>query len=281
MKRLDVVKKAIVCLSLSVLSSAVQVDARELIDKIVVRVNGVNILKSDLDQKKISKNGGYFTLKEAINEELLYQKATERRLLPTELEVEKQIVSLKIYNNLSDLSEKEFEQQLREEGFTLREYKNQLAKMLAIEKLKHAEFSERVVVTSQEVEDYYKKHPVWEKEKYLLKITDLGKEDVDQDGKLIKKSGFKWDDLGWISKPDLSSHFSFVSKMKVGQVSKPFRFKGSYQLIKLVDKKAEHLKTLDESYINIERDLYAQKKKKFEKEFERELYEKASIVYLN
>src|ERR1700689_1574659 len=54
-----------------------------LIDKILVRVNiegfkGVNILQSDLEKPRIEKEGGTYTLDEAIMEELMLQKATEK-----------------------------------------------------------------------------------------------------------------------------------------------------------------------------------------------------------
>ena len=121
------------------------------LDKIVVRVNGANILSSDLKKKRISKNAQPFTLDEAILDELLLQKAKERSLLPTETEIEKQIVSLKINNGLGDLPDKQFEEELKKEGFSLSDYKNEVARMFAVERFKHAEFSEKVVVTSQEV----------------------------------------------------------------------------------------------------------------------------------
>ena len=65
----------------------------KLVDKIVSRVNGVNVLRSDLKKIRISKNGRPFTLQEAMIDELLFQKSIQRKMLPTELDVEKQIVS--------------------------------------------------------------------------------------------------------------------------------------------------------------------------------------------
>ncbi|MCK4650873.1 SurA N-terminal domain-containing protein [Candidatus Babeliales bacterium] len=253
---------------------------REELDKIVARVNGINILKSDLDQRVISKNGEPFTLEELISEQLFIQKAAERNLWPSELEVEKQIVSLKIHNGISDLTPKQFEEELSKEGFTINEYKDQLARMLASEKLKHAEFSERVVVTSQEVEDYHKKNPEKISEKYLIKMCDLDEKDLDEKGELVKKGDFKLEEIGWIEKKDLNSNISFVSKMKKGEISKPVKIGSLRQLVKLEDKKGERIKTLEERYSQIENTLHAKKKEKFEKEFEKELREKASIVYL-
>ncbi len=253
----------------------------KLVDKIVARANGVNILKSDLKKIRISKNGQPFSLQEAIIDELLFQKSVQRKMLPTELDVEKQIVALKINNGLTDLSDAQFEEELKQEGFTIQEYKGQLTKMLAVEKLKHAEFSERVVVTSQEVEEYYKKNPIKIQEKYLLKMCELPKDSVNEDGKLTKKIDFKWDDLSWINRSDLSSNLKFVCNMKKGQICKPLKIGSGYQMIKLEDKQAEHIKTLDQSYVEIERKLHNQKKSEFEKLFEKELFEKATIVYLS
>ena len=253
---------------------------RQVVDKIVARVNGANILKSDLNKPRLNKNGEFYTLEEIVNEELLCQKAAEKKILPTELEVEKQIASLKIYNGLSDLSEEEFEDELKREGFELREYKNQLARMLASEKLKHAEFSERVVVTSQQVEDYHKNNPEKENEKYSLKMCEVPSDCINDQGEFIQKIDYKWEDLGWIEKKDLSANLSFVSKMNVNQISKPKKIGKFYQMVKLEEKKSERLKTLDERYSQIERTLQEEKREKFEKEFEKELKGKALIIYM-
>jgi parvulin-like peptidyl-prolyl isomerase len=199
----------------------------KLLDKIVVRVNGANILSSDLKKKRITKNGEPFTLNEAILDELLFQKAAERKLLPTDIEVEKQIVSLKINNGLGDLTDTQFEEELQKEGFGVAEYKTQVAKMFAVERFKHAEFSERVVVTSQEVEEEYKKNPIKIQEKYLLKICDLPAGSVDSKGLLNKSvkiyNDLKWEEIGWVPKAELSQQLRFVEKMEKGETSKPFK----------------------------------------------------------
>ena len=270
----------IAILALSVFLNYIHAAERKVVDKIVARVNGSNILQSDLLKPRIGKNGHSYSLDEIISEELFLQKAKERKLLPTELEVEKQIVSLKINNELTELTEAEFEGQLKEEGFSLVEYKSQLARMLAVEKLKQAEFSERVVVTSQAVEDYYKGNPEWGQEEFLLKICDLSEKDVDEKGEVVKKNDLKWDDLGWIERAKISSDLDLITKLAKNEISKPVKIETGYRLFKVEDKKEEHLKTLDERYVSIERMLQYQKKEKFEKEFEKELKGKATIVHL-
>ena len=191
------------------------------VDKIVVRVNGVNILKSTLEKPQSVASGQRLSLEAAINEELLFQKAAEHKMLATSAEVDKQITSLKIRSGLVDLSDEDFEKELKQEGLTLADYKSQIAKFMAVERLKMAQFSEKGVVMSQEVEEFYKKNPSWSEEKYNLQICDLSESDVDKDGNSVAdKSGGKWDDLGWILKKDLNLEgFLFLSQemQKVGK----------------------------------------------------------------
>jgi peptidyl-prolyl cis-trans isomerase SurA len=254
-----------------------------VVDEIVARVNGTNITKSFLKKPQALMGGGLLSLEDAVTSELLFQKAKERQLLSTSAEVDRQITSLKISNGISHLTDEEFEEELKQEGLSLAEYKSQMAKLIAIERLKSAEFSERVVVTSQEIENYYKENPSWSAEKYCINICELTFDNVDEDGNLkedVETKDLSWDDLGWINKKDLSSNLSFVSEMEKNQISKPIKVGDSYQLVKVVDRSERLLRSLDDRYNEIESQLQSEKRVKFEQEFEKELRADASIVYL-
>jgi foldase protein PrsA len=251
--------------------------SRITIDKIVARVNGSNILLSELNHPQLRKEGGKFTLDEAVTEELLCQRATEMHMVPSTADIDRQLLAFKMQNNLTELSDKEFEDHLKQFGFTLKEYKNQLSRMLASENARQAEISERIIVTSQEVEEYYKKHPDYTKEEYQLQICALSSDDA----KKIDTAKLDWENLGWIEREDIGKKFSMVFSMKKGQQSDPIALDdGSYQLVKLVDKKERRLKTLDEQYHDIEQTLQQGRKDTYLVQFEKELKEKASIVYL-
>lgn len=176
---------------------------RVVIDKIVVRVNGINILQSDLQTPRIAKEGGFLTLQEAIIEQLLYDRAASLHMLPSEQDIDRQLVSFKMQNNLNDLSDEEFEEQLKESGFTLKMYKRQLGILLAIENVKRVETSERVVVTSQEVEDYCAKHPDCTDDEYLLQICDLPKDGATDLETFLKTKSAKWKILVGLQKNHL------------------------------------------------------------------------------
>lgn len=257
-----------------------QVKELELVDEIKVRVNGVNITKQFLEKPQAVMGGQGLSLEAAINNELLFQKASERQLLATTAEVNKQITNLKINNGIAHLSDEELEKELESEGLSFNEYKTQMGRFIAIERLKGAEFNERIVVTSQDVKDYYNKNASWSEEKYLLKICELKDDSVDENGNLIKKDNLKWDDLGWIKKDDLSSSMSFVSGMKKGETCKPVKIGDSYQLVEVVDRSEKFLRSLDDRYNEIETLLQEEKRAKFGEEFEKELRADASIVYL-
>ena len=257
-----------------------QVKDLELVDEIKVRVNGVNITKQFLEKPQAVMGGQGLSLEAAINNELLFQRASERKLLATTAEVNKQITNLKINNGIAHLSDEELEKELLEEGLSFNEYKSQMGRFIAIERLKGAEFNERVVVTSQDIKDYYNKNQSWSEEKYLLKICELQDDSVNENGNLIKKDNLKWDDLGWIKKDDLSSSMSFVSGMKKGQTCKPIKIGGSYQLVEVVDRSEKFLRSLDDRYNEIELMLQEEKRASFGIEFEKELRSDASIVYL-
>jgi parvulin-like peptidyl-prolyl isomerase len=276
-------KVGLICLSMQaiVFWGGDSLFARELVDKIVARVNGVNILKSDIEQRRISKSGQPFTLKELVTEELYVQKAVERNMWPKETEIRKQIVNLKIHNGISHLTDEEFKSELEQEGFTIKEYEYQLGRMLAGEKLKQAEFNERVVVTKQEVESYHKNNPEKVEEKYLIAMCELTEKDIDKSGNLIKKKDFCWDEMGWIEKPSLDKRLLFVSSMQKGAVSKPLKIGSKYHIVKLEDKMGARERSLKERYTDIERILQNEKKIKFEQEFEKELKKNSFVVYLD
>ncbi len=243
------------------------------IDKILARVNGVNILRSDIELPRISKEGGFYSLDEAILEELFVQRAVEQHLQPSDLDVERQIVAFKMQNDMAELSSDEFEKQLKQSGFTLKLYKEQLGRLIAVENVKRAEVSEKLVVTSQAVEEYYKKHPVYIKEGYNLKIAYL----KDAQEQLADSD---WEALGWVDKADLDKQFSFVPSMKKDEISQPVKVDDGYQVVKVVDVRLPRQKTLKECYIDIEKKLYKDKKENYLKTVEKELFAKASIVYL-
>ena len=156
----------------------------------------------------------------------------------------------------------------------LETYKYQLARHIATANVRRAEMSEKIVVTTQDVKDYYEKHPIY---MFHLKVTTINKDQLDQKDVLIKEGKVDWKDIGEINKEDIGKNFHCVFNLKKGAVSKPIPTEdGNYQLVMLVNKRE---KTLDERYGEIEKMLQHKQRKKFFEEFEEELKGKATIIY--
>ncbi len=257
----------------------VQPGKRWIIDTIIARVNGVNILKSDLEKPQIGKEGGLYTVDELIGEELIFQRAQEKHLLPNSSDIERQIVSFKMQLNLAQATDEQFEEHLKAYGFTLKEYKNQLGRMLAINNCKQAEISEKVLVTSQEVEDYHKQNPTQVKEKFHLAMTLLNEDNVGEYKDLIDKQELTWKDLGFIETDEIDQQFLEATRLQVGEITKPIKKNKKYVLIKLIEKQESRLLSLNECYGDIEKTLQQTKRETFTQSFQEELRRKAFIFY--
>ena len=268
-----------------IISSAIADNPQEktghkIVDKILARVNGANILQSDLEQPRIStQEGRPFTLQEAIMEELMVQHATDQHLVPTTLDIDRQITSMKIQNNLQDITEKEFEEQLRQGGLTLRMYKQQIGRKIAVDKVKQSEIHERIVISSQEVEAYCKEHPEYVKEAFHLQICSLNKDELE---KSKEDKTMEWETIDWINKEDLSQDLACVQNMKKGDISAPIQLRGSddkVQLIKLLEKRERKLKTVNQRYAQVSHVLETNKQTELLHQLEAELKTRATIVY--
>jgi len=254
-----------------------------VIDKIIVLVNGTRILKSDLDKPRISRDGGKYNLDELIEEEILIQRAIDRHMLPTEADVERQVVAFKLQNGLGDLSASDFEEELKKFGFTLKEYKFQIGRLIASENIKRMEVTDKIVITSQEVESYYNNNPEVMPEEYYLKMIPVqNQNNADKEANIDKNNLNISDavDLGWIKKEDLDPKFEFVLTMEKGQISEIVNVNDKNYVIEITDKKESRQKSLDERYSGIEKLLTQKKQAKLIKKFEIDLKKNSTIIYL-
>lgn len=252
---------------------------REVVDKILARVNGRNIFRSDVIQPRIEKDGGTYSLDELIDFDLFLQKAIERKLVPSPLDIEKHIAMWKDMHHLSHLSPKEFEGRLNDDGLTLEKFRKQLGGILAVRNLKQLEANERVVVTSGEVEAAYKKNPLYTENKYLFQTRFVPRTMAEDEATAVAVAeGVKWDELDWIEEAKIIESMSFAKRLKEGEVSQPVRSEDGYRFIKLAKLEKSRKKTLGESWGEIERALQQEKMERFEGEYLKELRSKAVIV---
>lgn len=253
---------------------------RWLIDKIIAQVNNKNILHSDLTKPRVVKEGKQHSLDEIVTEELFLQHAQRIGLYPSGLDVERQIANAKAAYTENGGSEEDFYKEVKEFGLSLDEYKEQIARWIAVENVKRAELGEKITVTTQEIEEYCAAHPEETAERYYLHVAIIPAGKEKELKQLIKEKKLSWLDLGWIEKQDLAQEYSFVARMHKGQISKAFTTGGTparYKSIKLVNKEMPRLKSIEERYNDIEHKLFYKKREQLFAELQEKLRSKASI----
>ena len=263
-------------------SSFTFVTARELVDKVVARVNHANILHSTLQTRQISKDGKPFTLDEAINEELWVQRASERKVFPTELELDKQIIAVKQDQDVLDKTDEEADVSLEEAiGINFDTYRVQLSRFHAMEMMKGQEVRSRCSVSGHEVREYYEKNPEKITARYRISLATLTPDEAKQWDTLKKTpSVVSWEGLEWMEADEIGAHLSCIFKMKKGQVSDRIKTKEGSLAVRIDDLTQGRTKTLEECYGKIENHLRHDKIDAFAADMEKELQSGAVIVKL-
>lgn len=272
-------KKIFCALSFGLLCAPISLHG-ELVNKIVARVNGINLFYSSLHA--IHLDGKQHDLEQLIADELYVQEAVKHKIMPTVVEVEKQIAAYKTANGVAHLSADDFDQHLRGVGFTLKRYKTELARYIGSTSLLSHEVRSRVFVTTQEVESYCARTPEYTEDQYLLKTALLPFPPGDKkDAAGLRPGENDWVMAEeWMNKSDISEHMTQIFTLKKGEISKPIMTDYGYQFVMVVNKKPARKKTVKERYVAVENKLRTQKMENFEKEFKAELISRAIITYL-
>ena len=173
-----------------------------VVDRIVAIVNNDIILQSEVEkalapyvinikqrglpedaETRILARAKKDILDSLINEKLSAQKAAELGITVGDEEVDAAMEQMK---SAMFFSEEVFRSYLSETGYTLDEYREQTRNQIIKSKLLSQEIKSKVVVTREEVEDYFKKHPeefapgTWYHLKHIVMLTPGGMEPADR-----------------------------------------------------------------------------------------------------
>jgi hypothetical protein len=246
-----------------------------VLDKIIARVNGRNILKSHLEESRITKSAKPFSLDELITDEVIVQKAEELGCTPSANDLEAAINAEKIEFGGKGMTHEEFERErLQSIGLTLQQYRTQLYRFHSTEHLIGRLITNKLVISAQEIEDYYKKNPVYTEETFHIMLADV------ENNK--KKIGtIRWLDFGWFTHSQLDDVYrKAVVKLKPGQTThKPISKDGKLRHIMLKDHKKAHIEPLSTRYNEIKLHLKEERREPFVKNFVADIKTKAYISF--
>jgi hypothetical protein len=147
-----------------------------------------------------------------------------------------------------------------------------------------------LIVPRRDVEQYYKNNLVTIEATYTLErafVPQSKKMSPDAQYEILVKyattgkgvSGIVWGDPFTINHSDVAENKQFIYTMEPGQISLPQQVTGGFELFRLVEKTAETVKSLEESYREIVDILRRPKYEELMENYRQMLFKNASIVY--
>ena len=239
-------------------------DGAILLDKVVAVVNSDVITWSELykamefdasqavkamseqERRKIFKQNETMFLENMIDMRLLLQEAKKANINASDEEVKKTMAAITEKYGMTD---SDYKDALKKEGFTTEEYKKKLAEQIIINRLMDLEVRSKIVITDAEVnssleknkgmtagDEGYKIHHILVKKTEDMRQAEEKARGIYEKimaGENFAEAARKYSDdpsaktggdLGFVKKSDLSKEFlGALTKLKPGEVSEPFR----------------------------------------------------------
>jgi parvulin-like peptidyl-prolyl isomerase len=245
------------------------------------------------------------TADEMIAEELMQQAAEENKLEVSAEEVEKAIADVKRTNKLTD---KQLEQALAAQGFSIPEYKKDLRKQILRLRAQNVLVRPRVAITDDEVKAQYEKiagtsaSTVEVKLRHILiALPDDASEDAQKEarrkaGDLVSRaragedfaklaassddadSKQKGGEIGWYKRGDLPAEWEeALFTMNAGEIRGPLRGPRGMHVFQVMETKKDPVKGFDEVKEELRNQLYGEELEKQTKVWLEELRKKAHV----
>jgi len=279
----------------------------EITNRIVARVNSDIITLHDLNTsiKKLTGSSArdlqlrnekkFYEIRRAILDNLINEKITEQQIIKlgikvTAKDVEEAIEKVKKENNFT---QEELIYSLKQEGVSLKEYKDELEKEIERFRLVNYEVKSKIVITEEEIKTYYQTHlkeytevskvrlgriflkvrSTNDKEE-IARVKSLGVEilqrlrqghDFSEMAKTYSQgpAGQEGGNLGWIKASQLEPTLrKKIDKLYVGEHTDLDLAPSGFQIIKLAEEKKGGLKPFEEIRDAIYSKLFKEKVEK-------------------
>jgi len=298
-------KKFFVALSMLALfaSWAMQLHA-EIVDKIVAVVNNEIITLSELntqaepyeeriektykgtDKKRVLEETRKTLLNRMVDQILIKQEAKRLGIVIKDDEVTSMISEILKKRNITM---DEFKNMLAKDGLSLESYKQEAKDHLMRGRLASREIRSKIMITEQEIGEYYKLHREEYEGRVAVKLRqililcppkspDEKKREVRAEMEFILsriKAGEKFEDLAAKYSPGLSGELGFVEKgsmlqpveeaafsLKVGEMSGIIESPAGYHIIQVLDKRGAGIKSFESVRAEIIEEITREKSEK-------------------
>ena len=301
---------------------AYQAAAEKFVDRVAARVNGEVILLSEFNKRAapvLEEFGRMYTgpdkearenelreemLSQMIDEKLLLQKAKEENITVSSSEVNQGIDEIR--NRFP--SEVEFQNEIAQQGFTEKEFRDNIENQIRVIKLIDQKVKARITPpTEQETRAYYDENrdemvtPERVGARHILirttdevspeearnKIQEIYEEVKDSPSKFSDfaekysedASASVGGDLGYFARGEMVREFEEVAfGLNVGDISEPFMTRFGYHIIRVTGREGSERRTYSEVRDRLKNLLYQMKMEEEYERFLRNLRDEARIT---
>jgi len=281
----------------SLLIAAIPLYSQEVVEEIVAKVNNIIITKRELERRAQLPAQRLFeqysgediaeklkelqqqVLEQAIAEALITSQAQSLGLSVSESEIRSVLERMKKENNI--ISDEELNRQLQEMGTNLSELRSDIRAGILQRKVIEREVTSGIILTDNDIVNYYNNHPEEFAEKAEVRIRQLlflkeGKDEelVRQEALNTRRSinttedfisvvqSYSGDpnadgDLGYFKQGELRKELEEVAfSLQVGEISEVIETGEGFYIIQLIDKKPPQRAPLEEVREEIQNRLW-------------------------
>ena len=239
------------------------------------------------DVSRPSIDGNKQTLEDLVLAKLICQDASRYKMEPDTEAVDKHLKAVQRENNLSL---DELKSIFNASGYTYDEGREQFKVMTSVGTMIDFRIRSRLIVPEKDIQAYYQDHPIVQEAAYQIERAQVtvttGKDHeafMQELQKLVdtgqSKLEIEWNDPFWINKSELAQDKQFLTTLEVGSVAMGSESAAGIELFKLINKKEEHLMSLEERYNEIAEILKRPKYNEMFEAYKKDLFTNAAIVY--
>ena len=198
-------------------------EAFKALPDVVAKVNGVDLLKSDLEkiyamisaqakmtgEAKSDKEVIEVALGELLNMEVLKQESARRNIVPSSEDIEGEMKTIRA--NFPD--EAAFEAMLKDKGLTIEVVKKSITEQISVQRMLEKEVESKVSISAKDIKEFYSDNPDYFKTKDSVKASHiLIKAEENADEKTVAEARKKIDAI--LAKVKVGADFAEVAKEK-------------------------------------------------------------------
>lgn len=239
------------------------------------------------DIKRPSLDGNQQSLEDMVITKLIAQDAARYKMEPDEDAVDSRLEAVQRENNLTRDDLKSI---FSNAGYSFEEGREQFKIMTAVGSMVDFRIRSRLIVPEKDIQAYYKEHPKMQEASFQVERAVVtcpsGMDNVSfmQELKQLVESGrsnieIDWCEPFWINKSEIAQDKKFLTTMEIGDVAMGNESAAGIELFKLINKKEEHLESLEERYNEIAEYLKRPKYNELFEQYKKDLFANSVVVY--